>query len=68
MGTFLAELAIFIGVIIIGVKKSGSLGAVSILGLAIYVFCFGVVPTDPPLKIAILIFAIFCLLFVVVSL
>jgi anaerobic C4-dicarboxylate transporter-like protein len=59
MGTFLAELAIFIGVIIIGVKKSGSLGAVAILGLAIYVFCFGVVPTDPPLKIAILIFAIF---------
>lgn len=59
IGTFLAELAIFISVIVIGIKKSGSLGVVSILGLTIYTFCFGVIPTEAPLKIAFLIFAIF---------
>ena len=58
MKIFLMQFVIFLTVIFIGVKKSGSLGVVAMLGLASYIFLFGVSPTEPPLKITILLLSI----------
>ncbi len=53
------ELAVFIAVILISIKKNGSLGMMTMIGMVIYVFLLKIPPAAPPFKLAVLILSIF---------